>query len=60
MAGDAGPQSGPRAVRERSDNSHPAGLVSPEPGAEFFRTVLAARDDPREVITDEHARYFGT
>lgn len=27
---------------------------------DFFRTVLATRDDPREVITDEHARYFGS
>ena len=27
---------------------------------EFFRTALAARNDSREVITDEHARYFGT
>ena len=27
---------------------------------EFFRTALAARNDPREVVTDEHATYFGT
>jgi uncharacterized protein YbjT (DUF2867 family) len=27
---------------------------------EFFRGALAARHDPREVVTDEHARYFGT
>jgi uncharacterized protein YbjT (DUF2867 family) len=27
---------------------------------EFFRTVLADQQDPREVVTDEHARYFGT
>jgi uncharacterized protein YbjT (DUF2867 family) len=27
---------------------------------EFFRTALADRNDPREVITDKHARYFGT
>ena len=27
---------------------------------EFFRKVLAEHDDPREVVTDEHARYFGT
>jgi uncharacterized protein YbjT (DUF2867 family) len=27
---------------------------------ELFRTALAARNDPREVITDKHARYFGT
>jgi uncharacterized protein YbjT (DUF2867 family) len=27
---------------------------------EFFRKVLAERGDPREVVTDEHARYFGT
>ena len=26
---------------------------------EFFRKVLAERNDPREVVTDEHARYFG-
>jgi hypothetical protein len=26
---------------------------------EFFREVLAAQDDPRQVVTDEHARYFG-
>lgn len=27
---------------------------------EFFRATLAAQHDPREVVTDEHARYFGT
>ncbi|GAB2863678.1 SDR family oxidoreductase [Actinoallomurus bryophytorum] len=27
---------------------------------EFFRDALAARSDPREVVTDPHARYFGT
>jgi uncharacterized protein YbjT (DUF2867 family) len=27
---------------------------------DFFRKVLAATNDPREVMTDEHARYFGT
>ena len=27
---------------------------------EFFRAALAALNDPREVVTDEHARYFGT
>jgi uncharacterized protein YbjT (DUF2867 family) len=27
---------------------------------EFFRKVLAATGDSREVVTDEHARYFGT
>lgn len=27
---------------------------------EFFRDVLAAQDDPREVVADPHARYFGT
>lgn len=26
---------------------------------EFFREALAARHDPREVVTDPHARYFG-
>jgi uncharacterized protein YbjT (DUF2867 family) len=26
---------------------------------EFFRTALAARNDPREVVTDVHAQYFG-
>ena len=26
---------------------------------EFFRHALAARNDPREVVTDPHARYFG-
>jgi uncharacterized protein YbjT (DUF2867 family) len=26
---------------------------------EFFREVLAAQDDVRQVVTDEHARYFG-
>ncbi|MFF3737611.1 SDR family oxidoreductase [Streptomyces sp. NPDC002566] len=26
---------------------------------EFFRQALAARNDPREVVTDPHARYFG-
>ncbi|MBM7785481.1 SDR family oxidoreductase [Tenggerimyces flavus] len=27
---------------------------------EFLRTALAARNDPREVVTDDHAKYFGT
>ncbi|WP_242904998.1 SDR family oxidoreductase [Actinomadura terrae] len=27
---------------------------------EFFRDALAAWDDPREVVADPHARYFGT
>lgn len=27
---------------------------------EFFRDALAAWNDPREVVTDPHARYFGT
>jgi uncharacterized protein YbjT (DUF2867 family) len=27
---------------------------------EFFRKALAAMNDPRKVVTDEHARYFGT
>ena len=27
---------------------------------DFFRKVLAAANDPRKVVTDEHARYFGT
>ena len=27
---------------------------------EFFRDVLAAGNDPRKVVTDGHARYFGT
>ncbi|GAA0383056.1 SDR family oxidoreductase [Microbispora corallina] len=27
---------------------------------EFFRDVLAGWGDPREVVTDEHARYFGS
>jgi len=27
---------------------------------EFFRDALAAWSDPREVIADPHARYFGT
>lgn len=27
---------------------------------EFFRTVLAETQDPRQVLTDVHARYFGT
>jgi uncharacterized protein YbjT (DUF2867 family) len=26
---------------------------------EFFRRALAARNDPREVVTDRHAHYFG-
>lgn len=26
---------------------------------EFFRAALAARHDPREVVTDEQARYYG-
>jgi uncharacterized protein YbjT (DUF2867 family) len=26
---------------------------------ELVRALLNARDDPREVVTDEHARYFG-
>jgi uncharacterized protein YbjT (DUF2867 family) len=27
---------------------------------EFFREALSAWDDPREVVTDPHARYFGS
>ena len=27
---------------------------------EFFRGVLATRDDPRTVVTDPHASYVGT
>jgi uncharacterized protein YbjT (DUF2867 family) len=27
---------------------------------EFFRDALATRDDPRAVVTDPHASYFGT
>jgi uncharacterized protein YbjT (DUF2867 family) len=27
---------------------------------EFFRMALAAGDDQREVVTDKHAKYFGT
>jgi uncharacterized protein YbjT (DUF2867 family) len=27
---------------------------------EFFRQTLAAGNDPREVVTDPHARYFGS
>jgi uncharacterized protein YbjT (DUF2867 family) len=27
---------------------------------EFFRLALADWSDPREVVTDPHARYFGT
>jgi uncharacterized protein YbjT (DUF2867 family) len=27
---------------------------------EFFRMALAAWDDPREVVTDPQARYFGS
>ena len=27
---------------------------------EFFRQALAARNDPREVVTDPHARHFRT
>ncbi|MEN3539635.1 SDR family oxidoreductase [Microbispora sp. ZYX-F-249] len=27
---------------------------------EFFRQALAAWGDPREVVTDQHARYFGS
>ncbi|MFI7107117.1 SDR family oxidoreductase [Nonomuraea sp. NPDC050227] len=27
---------------------------------EFFRDALAGLGDPREVVTDEHARYFGS
>jgi hypothetical protein len=26
---------------------------------EFFRRTLATRDDPRTVITDPHASYYG-
>jgi len=26
---------------------------------EFMRQGLAARNDPREVVVDKHARYFG-
>ena len=27
---------------------------------EFIREALAAKGDPRKVITDQHARYFGS
>jgi uncharacterized protein YbjT (DUF2867 family) len=27
---------------------------------EFFRKALAARNDPREVVADQHAKYFGS
>jgi hypothetical protein len=27
---------------------------------EFFRKALAERNDQREVVTDTHARYFGS
>ena len=27
---------------------------------DFIRQALRARDDPREVVADPHARYFGT
>ena len=27
---------------------------------EFIRAALTALNDSREVVTDEHARYFGT
>jgi uncharacterized protein YbjT (DUF2867 family) len=39
-----------------------AEVAGPEPVRmdEFFRDALAARDDPREVVTDPHASYFGT
>ncbi|WP_337176145.1 SDR family oxidoreductase [Paludisphaera sp.] len=37
-------------------------LAGPEPirQDDFVRRYLAARDDPREVVTDPEARYFGT
>ena len=37
-------------------------VAGPEPFRmdEFFRTALAALGDPREVVTDPHARYFGS
>jgi uncharacterized protein YbjT (DUF2867 family) len=37
-------------------------IAGPEPYQmdEFFRAALTALNDPREVVTDEHARYFGT
>ncbi|MDH6466341.1 uncharacterized protein YbjT (DUF2867 family) [Micromonospora sp. A200] len=36
-------------------------VAGPErlPMDEFFRNALAALGDPREVVTDPHARYFG-
>ncbi|REF36577.1 SDR family oxidoreductase [Thermasporomyces composti] len=46
--------------------SHPVNgvieIAGPEkiPFAELIRRVLAIADDPREVVDDEHARYFGT
>ena len=36
-------------------------VAGPEPYRmdEFFRAALTALNDPREVVTDKHARYFG-
>ena len=36
-------------------------VAGPEPFRmdEFFRSALATRDDPRTVVTDPHASYFG-
>jgi uncharacterized protein YbjT (DUF2867 family) len=47
---------------ERSPLNGRVEVAGPEPYRmdEFFRTVLADQQDPRQVVTDEHARYFGT
>jgi uncharacterized protein YbjT (DUF2867 family) len=50
----------------RAAVGEPAGGIVEVAGPEVFgldewiRTVLAARSDTREVVTDAHARYFGT
>jgi uncharacterized protein YbjT (DUF2867 family) len=46
----------------RSPLNGPVEVAGPEQYRmdEFFRAVLANQQDSREVVTDQHARYFGT
>jgi uncharacterized protein YbjT (DUF2867 family) len=59
---------GSKLVTGLGEHGHETVAATPNTGVagperfrmdEFFREALAARHDPREVVTDPHARYFG-